>query len=115
MRARVAVANRYMAEGRAAIGGPKVNAFIDSLLLVNDSFCCDTHMSAIVGHKADLMKPTAKWARKRRQFARVVRRVFGSEIPLYRQQAILWCGYLSVELNYTEARAAAITFEGVNE
>lgn len=115
MSQRVAALNAYHATG--TVSGVKINAFLDSLLLKPGTVCVDIHMSRIFGFDGgELMQNSKKWTTLRRKAQSIVRRLAKRHgVTSYQMQAILWCGYLRTERNYSESNFSAMNFEGGDE
>lgn len=91
---------RYHETG-GQISGVKINAFRDSLMLVEGSVCIDIHMSRIFGFQnGELMQNTIAWRKRREKAQSIVKRLARRHnVPSYGMQAMLWCGYLATEAN----------------
>lgn len=114
MSQRVAALEAYHATG--VVSGTKINAFLDSLLLKPGSVCIDIHMSRIFGFGPELMQNSKKWATLRGKAQSIVRRLAKiHNVTSFQLQAILWCGYLRTERNYSESNFSSMNFDGGDE
>ncbi len=96
------------------VSGTKIQAFNDSLNLVDGAVCIDTHMSSLFGFPGgELMGKTKRQIALREAACRAIGKMADQySIPTYGVQAALWVGYLIAEKGYTFDRFKPMDFEG---